>query len=314
VALLSNHAEVTNNNSGGALRTNGSAEVSIRDSLIAGNMAYNGGATDIGDVTVTNSTIANNTAGSPGDNGNSGGLRASMATVRNSTIVGNRCFNSDGCGAGADVGALVLKNSVLAGNTAYEFNGQPPGSAGNPGQPENCAGSTATDQGGNVESLSDCETGPASRQNANPNLGPLADNGGQTDTMALLAGSPAIGLGSSCEPLDQRGLSRSLAAPCDSGAYERVLCGGVAVNRFGTSGRDTVVGTSGADGILGLGGNDLLKGLAGNDSLCGGKGRDRLLGGKGRDKLIGGKGRDRLRGGPGRDRLRGGPGRDIQRQ
>jgi CSLREA domain-containing protein len=56
-----------------------------------------------------------------------------------------------------------------------------------------------------------------------PNLGPLQDNGGPTHTMALLAGSPAIGAAdgtiSSSAPvnnLDQRGINRTNS---DIGAY-----------------------------------------------------------------------------------------------
>ena len=53
-----------------------------------------------------------------------------------------------------------------------------------------------------------------------PLLAPLADNGGPTQTMALLTGSPAIDQGNplTCPAVDQRGYLRS--GPCDIGAYE----------------------------------------------------------------------------------------------
>jgi Ca2+-binding RTX toxin-like protein len=190
----------------------------------------------------------------------------------------------------------------------------PAGSAGNPGTVANCD-SVADEESANVENGTDCGfSGTSSRQGVDPRVASLQNNGGQTNTMRLLPGSPAINRGATCEPADQRGLSRALGGRCDIGAYELVRCGGVAVNRIGTSGKDTLRGTAKADGILALAGNDLLLGLAGNDGLCGGRGRDRLRGGKGRDRLLGGPGRDRLLGGPGRDRLRGGPGADFQRQ
>jgi hypothetical protein len=49
-----------------------------------------------------------------------------------------------------------------------------------------------------------------SKQNTDPLLAALANNGGETDTWALLAGSPAIDAGSNdgCPPSDQRGFAR----------------------------------------------------------------------------------------------------------
>jgi hypothetical protein len=53
-------------------------------------------------------------------------------------------------------------------------------------------------------------------------LGPLADNGGPTLTMALLAGSPAIDAGSAvgAPATDQRGIPRPQGPAVDIGAYE----------------------------------------------------------------------------------------------
>ena len=55
----------------------------------------------------------------------------------------------------------------------------------------------------------------------NPKLGPLANNGGPTPTMALLTGSPAIDTGSSvfAPATDQRGDPRPQRA-IDIGALE----------------------------------------------------------------------------------------------
>jgi hypothetical protein len=55
-----------------------------------------------------------------------------------------------------------------------------------------------------------------------PALGPLQLNGGFTKTMALGAGSAAIdaGNGGTCDPHDQRDVSRSQGLACDAGAYE----------------------------------------------------------------------------------------------
>jgi predicted outer membrane repeat protein len=55
-----------------------------------------------------------------------------------------------------------------------------------------------------------------------PKLGPLANNGGVTQTHALLAGSPAINAGNddNCPTIDQRGVTRPQGSHCDIGSYE----------------------------------------------------------------------------------------------
>jgi len=69
-----------------------------------------------------------------------------------------------------------------------------------------------------------CGDGATDDISVKADLGHLADNGGVTDTVALLPGSPAIGAvpGMMCEGSDQRGIARLArgASSCDSGAYE----------------------------------------------------------------------------------------------
>ena len=69
-----------------------------------------------------------------------------------------------------------------------------------------------------------------SATNGNPNLGPLANNGGPTPTHALLEGSDAIDTAdagicaaSPVDGEDQRGVSRPQGGGCDIGAYEKDL-------------------------------------------------------------------------------------------
>jgi hypothetical protein len=52
-------------------------------------------------------------------------------------------------------------------------------------------------------------------------IGPLADNGGPTQTISLDLGSPAIDRPNpfDCPKLDQRGRKRDAA--CDAGSFER---------------------------------------------------------------------------------------------
>jgi CSLREA domain-containing protein len=64
-------------------------------------------------------------------------------------------------------------------------------------------------------------SGPGDLQNADARLGPLADNGGPTRTHALLAESPAIGVGGpGCATTDQRGTLRPRDGGCEAGAVE----------------------------------------------------------------------------------------------
>jgi len=176
-----------------------------------------------------------------------------------------------------------------------------------------------------------------------PQLGPLADNGGPTRTHALSPTSPAVDTGNDAGT-DQRGLPRLvdfLGAPngtgvggnvSDMGAFEfqppkckgtpaTIVATGATVN--GTGAADVIVGTAGANTIKGLGGKDLVCAGGGNDTVIGGGGNDQILGeagndtlkgGAGKDKLLGAAGKDRLIGGKGRDKLIGGPGADTQRQ
>jgi hypothetical protein len=55
-----------------------------------------------------------------------------------------------------------------------------------------------------------------------PKLGPLADNGGPTLTVALLPGSPAIDAGNTslAPATDQRGVPRPFSLAADIGAFE----------------------------------------------------------------------------------------------
>jgi hypothetical protein len=64
--------------------------------------------------------------------------------------------------------------------------------------------------------------GTGSLTNTDPKLGPLANNGGPTLTMALLPGSPAIDAGdTSTAPFaDQRGFPRPAGFAADIGAFE----------------------------------------------------------------------------------------------
>ncbi len=107
--------------------------------------------------------------------------------------------------AGVSVTGAFMVNTLLASNS-------PGGNASGP----------IVDGGHNLSSDASCAfTDPTSLSNTDPLLGPLADNGGPTLTMALLAGSPAIGAADSASapPTDQRGFPRPTGS-ADIGACE----------------------------------------------------------------------------------------------
>lgn len=93
---------------------------------------------------------------------------------------------------------------------------------------DTCSGpGTIVDEGYNVDDEGDCgfSTSDGSVNNVNPNVGPLADNGGPTQTMAVLPGSVAYHLVpiADCPTTDQRGAARpgsSGGTTCDAGSYE----------------------------------------------------------------------------------------------
>ncbi len=80
-----------------------------------------------------------------------------------------------------------------------------------------------------MEDLNTCNFDqPSDHPNTNPLLGALANNGGLTDTHALLDGSPAIDAGDNAtcaaapvSGVDQRGVLRPQGLVCDIGAYEQ---------------------------------------------------------------------------------------------
>jgi CSLREA domain-containing protein len=199
---------------GGILNYNGSA--TVINSIFSGNTAdsegagsYSGGGiSNDGIMSVTNSTFTGNIASYGG-----GLVDWETLTVTNSTIAGN-IVSGWGGGINSPSNTTTLKNTIVASNT------------GNTGG--NCHG-TITDGGNNLDSGNTCGWGSTngSMSNTNPMLGSLAHNGGPTQTMALLAGSPAIDAGNasvcSSSPVngvDQRGMSRPQGAGCDIGAYE----------------------------------------------------------------------------------------------
>lgn len=225
----------TNRGQGGAIYHQsalGIGALEIERTLFANNRAVagpldaasQGGALWLLDapVTIRNSTFTANdathsqSASMAADNwrrGFGGAIRVSEeTTIINSTLAGNTA----GFVGGAIAGAVVVQNSIIANNTG-----------GNPWDIQQNCTVELTNGGGNIQypqkttgNWNDYEC-LAGQTAVNPLLGALADNGGPTWTMPLLAGSPAIngGLNVACPATDQRGFPRA-DGQCDVGAYE----------------------------------------------------------------------------------------------
>jgi len=192
-------------------------------------------------TSITNSTFTGNTADS--DTGCEGGgaveLEGGTTAIVNSTIIGNTsldgtCEPVQPTGGGIDIesGPATIVNSIVAGNTASPSEESTTRGGGGPVLASNCSvnpvvkgnAGTLTSLGHNIESATDCGfTATGDQQNvADPKVGALGNNGGQMDTMALLAGSPAIDSAdaAACPPTDEIGTTRPQGPACDVGAYE----------------------------------------------------------------------------------------------
>lgn len=167
---------------------------------------------------MTNSTISGNMAAADG-----GGIYTDVGgslTLTNVTIVGNTTESFDsGDGLFVSGSPADIKNTIIAANV--DASGVAPDCAG----PVNSLGHNL------IEDTTGCTISGDTTSNIigqSPNIGPLADNGGPTQTHALLPGSPALDAGDNvgCPATDQRGAARpqdadgDLSAVCDIGAYE----------------------------------------------------------------------------------------------
>ena len=231
-------------NSGGGIYNDGN--LTVNNSTVSGNTAsqWGGGIfnSDTGTLTVTNSTLSNNTAtgsSNPPSGWGGGILSIYRVTIANSTFSNNSAEASpSSVGGGIFVhGSGIITNSTLSGNSAGDgagilidadatltFSNTIIANSHYSTYGHDCAnlGTLVTNTNNLVEDGS-C----SALLSGDSQLGPLADNGGFTQTFALLAGSPAIDAGNdaSCPATDQRGISRPQGAHCDIGAFEYVFLG-----------------------------------------------------------------------------------------
>jgi hypothetical protein len=208
-----------------------------------------------GTLILVDSTVSGNRAADGGEIGGSGGgiFNGGTAEIASCTIADNLAgggYLESGNGGGIATGALgttIARDTLIVGNGSAAL--LYPGVYDTAFRGPDCFGSL-TSQGYNfLQEASDCTIAGDPTGDINgraPHLGPLQDNGGPTQTRALLAGSPAIDAGNpnGCTDLDgsplaidQRGAPRLAAGDrrCDIGAYEATLPAYPTVTRTPTS-------------------------------------------------------------------------------
>ncbi len=167
-------------------------------------------------LTVTNSTIDGNRAlGFGGGIDTFGGATTNLAstTVTRNIANSNEISGELGGGLQNGGGTYGVRNSLIFGNAI--------GIGGN----SNCTGPFGSLGGNVVGDLDTCSGFSAllgDLEVADALIGQPSANGGLTQTVPLLAGSPAIDHTSNCPLTDQRGVARPQGAACDSGAFELV--------------------------------------------------------------------------------------------
>jgi hypothetical protein len=202
---------------------------SVTDSFEPGGGLYENGGT----LTVTNSTIADNSAGGVGAgiDDNAGTLSSVNCTIADNT----EPSGGDGLGGGLNIdqGTATLDNTIIALNTDGTGPDAPPDNFY-----INGSGTVSTDSANNLIGAGGGNSGLTNGSNGNqvgvadPGLGTLADNGGPTQTIALLAGSPAIDAGKNSLAVDPQGnllktdqrgtgFPRVVSGTVDIGAFER---------------------------------------------------------------------------------------------
>lgn len=236
---------------GGGIEIMEGGQATLSNSRFSGN--HNGGVLNYGDLLMADVSVTGNNGGLPAVFNATG----SNALIRRSLIANNTRTGEVAVGDDAvnNVGTLEIINSTISGNDGNGLNtigrltlsfatialnenvglviseaaDVPPTLMGNliagngtdcyipgPGGP----GAAILD-GPSMDGDGSCDF-PLSSPIATLRLGPLADNGGLTQTHALLPGSPAIDtmVGIGCPDEDQRVYVRPGGERCDPGAYE----------------------------------------------------------------------------------------------
>ena len=211
--------------SGGAIYNSSSGQLTVSNSTFSADSAGNSGGGIFNAVTgqllVSNSTFWGDSAGGgspsfPAQLAGGAIANASGATITNCTIANNSATGASQGGGIANAAALTLQNSIVAGNAGGDVAGTLASSSS-----YNLVGDGSGGLAFANHNLFGTNASPLDAK-----LAPLGDYGGPLQTVALLPGSPAIDMGSNFLAAtahlsqDERGFPRVSNGTVDIGAYE----------------------------------------------------------------------------------------------
>jgi hypothetical protein len=229
------------------------AAFTMERDLFAGNIATgNGGAIEFDPSTpvvgtLADSTLTQNTSGSVSGGINEANSSTETLHLVNDSFVGNAAKSQGGAFRAWSGTHIDYRNTLFASNSA-------------PAGP-NCewgGGAVVTSLGYNAQDVNDPEclmNKPTDMNTVVPQLGPLQNNGGPTDTLLPAPTSPLIGAGdpANCPGSDQRGVPHPQGGGCDIGAVQRTspTAAGLQVSNVTATSADV----SGVAGAIDIGGS-----------------------------------------------------------
>ena len=215
---------------GGGISNRSGSTMNITNSTISNNTAaepfYGGGISNTGVLNIANSTISGNSAtGSSGLDNLNGTVTLNNVTITNNTSSATSGAAVNNSFTPGSASTMLIRNTIIAKNNS-------------PNKVDIYGG---TSQGNNLIGASPSFTNGVNGDKVgtateplDPLLEVLANNGGTTDTHALLSGSPAVNAGNNCVvtascpsanppfalSTDQNGSNRVQGAIIDIGAFE----------------------------------------------------------------------------------------------